>query len=344
MIRIGLVSNPRSRRNKRGFGRIERILTHRAGARRADIIHIPIEANALAEVVSELARREVGLIAINGGDGTVQRMLTALLAAGSFATPPLLAVLPGGTTNLIAHDLGFRGGLRHSLSRLLGIVEGGQLESSVGWRHVMRAENLDGHPPQRCMFFGAASLAEAAAWHQGRRRHHEAPATVALTSAAMRLMGAAVGSRDAGAGITPERDPTSGQGRTGERIQVCLDDRDYGDRHRFMMLVTTLDRLVFGLRPWRSHGHSPGGRGWGAAPLRFASIAHPPRRLLRSLAHVALGGDAAELSRETYQIGSANRIAVRLRGPVVLDGELFLPRPQRPVMITSGPPLAFVQG
>lgn len=318
MIRMGVVSNLQSRRNKRGLGRIESML-----ARRRDVIHIPIESNSSAsEILAELARREVTVVAVNGGDGTVQRMLTALLASSPFETQPILAALPGGTTNLIARDLGFRSGLRHSLIRLLDMADNGQIDSVVGWRHVMRVRNLNGHPPQGCMFFCTAILAKAIARYQDWRGHRKRDALADLASSLARTAGACAGIQSASTMAAADR------------IHVLLDERDYGDRHRFLMFVTTLERLIFGLKPyWNWHGE----------PLRFTSVAYPPRRLLRSVLHISLGRNGADLPQETYESGGANRITMRLPGPVALDGELFVPTPAQPIVITSGPLMPFVQ-
>ena len=57
-----------------------------------------------------IARVKPKVLVINGGDGTVQSALTELYHGGHFeGTPPPVAVLPNGKTNLIALDLGAEG-------------------------------------------------------------------------------------------------------------------------------------------------------------------------------------------------------------------------------------------
>ncbi len=67
------------------------------------------EFDALPRVVAELARAEVELIVIDGGDGTVQAVLSEILRGSVFRAAPQFAVLASGMTNLIAADVGIRG-------------------------------------------------------------------------------------------------------------------------------------------------------------------------------------------------------------------------------------------
>jgi len=48
------------------------------------------------------------VIAIHGGDGTLQRTLSALIAAYATRALPPVAILPGGTMNVVASSLGIR--------------------------------------------------------------------------------------------------------------------------------------------------------------------------------------------------------------------------------------------
>ncbi len=97
---VAVISNLNSRRNQRLAGPVRALLETRP-----DVIHI--ESRDLGELPAHLdALRGSGAshLAINGGDGTAQQTLTAMLN-GTWTHPPTLAVLPGGTTNMTAHDL-----------------------------------------------------------------------------------------------------------------------------------------------------------------------------------------------------------------------------------------------
>src|SRR3546814_16618271 len=65
-----------------------------------------------------MARVSPRIVVINGGDGTVQAALTELYSVGHFGgSPPPVAVLPNGKTNLIALDLGAEGDPIKALER-----------------------------------------------------------------------------------------------------------------------------------------------------------------------------------------------------------------------------------
>jgi diacylglycerol kinase (ATP) len=63
----------------------------------------------LADAATELARNPPTAIAIHGGDGTVHKSVAALLRASSGGPLPPIAILPGGTMNVIANSLGLSG-------------------------------------------------------------------------------------------------------------------------------------------------------------------------------------------------------------------------------------------
>ena len=104
--RIALLSNPRSTGNLAKLPRIREFC-----ADHPDIFHYEVEhAHQIGEAMRTIAQVRPKVLAINGGDGTVQAALTELYNGGHFGdNPPPVAVLPSGKTNLIALDLGARG-------------------------------------------------------------------------------------------------------------------------------------------------------------------------------------------------------------------------------------------
>src|SRR5438128_12564555 len=63
-----------------------------------------------------------------GGDGTVNEVINGLLSGGDSADV-VLAVLPGGTTNVLARSLGFENDLVEATARLISLVERGEPKS-----------------------------------------------------------------------------------------------------------------------------------------------------------------------------------------------------------------------
>src|SRR5690606_12060295 len=157
MPKIGLISNPRSLRNRRGLQEIQEALK---GA--PDVAHVATDASTdVDDVLVDFAAREVDLLLINGGDGTVQHVLTRLLEGDAFQTRPALAILPRGTANSTAGDLGLRGRGASAIRRLLEAGRAGAIADHVVERPILRVENLEGDVPQRGMMFGAGAIPDA---------------------------------------------------------------------------------------------------------------------------------------------------------------------------------------
>lgn len=117
---IGVISNPRSRRNRRDpalAGRLDAIL---GGG-----LHLAPEGlDALALAAERLRDQEIDWLAINGGDGTLHTALTALLAAWDDRPLPGIALLRGGTMNTLASGMGIRGRPEGVLSALVAAAQG----------------------------------------------------------------------------------------------------------------------------------------------------------------------------------------------------------------------------
>ena len=101
-MKIGLVSNTLSKRNRSGIPRqLRKLLSH------PHVIHKQIAGvSELGTALAEFASEAVDVVAINGGDGTISATLTTMFECPIFHRPAALAVLPGGMTNMIAGDVG----------------------------------------------------------------------------------------------------------------------------------------------------------------------------------------------------------------------------------------------
>ncbi len=121
---VALVTNPRSRRNKLRPGLLG-ALREQLGPR--DVVVQAPDLDALDASAVQLRDRGVGLVAINGGDGTVHRVLTALARAYGDAPLPRVALLCGGTMNTVARGVGLRGEPVGLLARVLADHRAGAL-------------------------------------------------------------------------------------------------------------------------------------------------------------------------------------------------------------------------
>ena len=73
-MKIGLISNRRSRRNQRKLSALET-----SAPQGVEILHRRLEGvDGLSQVLDEFASAETSVVAVNGGDGTVSAVLTDL--------------------------------------------------------------------------------------------------------------------------------------------------------------------------------------------------------------------------------------------------------------------------
>jgi diacylglycerol kinase (ATP) len=115
MSGIGVITNPRSRANRRNPH-----LAHRLGyilGERGEVA-APADLGALDETARMFRDREIDILCVNGGDGTLHKAMTAMVRAYGDTPLPPVALLRGGTMNTIARSLGVFG----SPAQLLDII------------------------------------------------------------------------------------------------------------------------------------------------------------------------------------------------------------------------------
>lgn len=316
-LRIGVLHNPRSGTNLRARSSIPGVCAAQGGIPCADVV----DPESIALALRDMAAREVNTIVISGGDGTVSAVLNVVLADSPFPRPPLLAVLQGGTTNMTALDVGLRGRQQRALGHLIARAAQGGEGLDVDARPVMRVDPGAGRPAVYGMFFGAAAISQGIQYC--KRKVH------------------AVGLRgEIGPGITMARFIVAMA--RGERaivtpvpVTVAIDGASPASFDCQVMYVTTLRRLVLGLRPY-----------WGTepAPLHYTSVRAGPRHLLRALPAFLRGRpNRFTTPANGYVSHSAHRLEFRLDSPVFVDGEIVSPAPGIPLVLANGGVLSFLK-
>ena len=290
-MRVGVIRNPLSHANRR----------RPRPAPDGDVIFAEAPtATAMGEVLRDFARQEVGLVVLEGGDGSLRDMVTALPDAFGPAEP-LLAVLPAGKTNLLARDLGLFSLDTLPLEKLLADAQGGIAPDRRKTRRVLDIRWLDDrHAPVRGFFLGAAAFRRATALAQGVHRlgAFQRPA-IALTLATGFARVLAGGPSD--------------PWRAGEAMELAVDGAPSRDGSRFLFLASTLKRFPLRLRPFSD---GPGG-------LRYLDVDAPPRRLGRVIANLMSAEPAPWLADYGYRRGGGDELKLSLPEPFVLDGEIF---------------------
>jgi hypothetical protein len=151
--RIGVLINPLSGGNRNGLAATRNTIAGYPQVVQSDVQTPQDVLNALLD----FARKDVNLVAVSGGDGTVQAVLTALFHNRPFEKFPLLTVLQSGTASMTARDVGFLGSQVKALQKLFRWAQTGDGKPSKIRRPVLRVA-APGHPIRYGMFFGAAAI------------------------------------------------------------------------------------------------------------------------------------------------------------------------------------------
>jgi diacylglycerol kinase family enzyme len=318
--RIALISNPRSTGNLAQLPRIRAFC-----AEHPDIFHYEVEsADQIGEAMRITALVEPTVLAINGGDGTVQAVLTELHNGGHFGNEaPPVAVLPSGKTNLIALDLGAQGDPVKALEKLLAIARGDLSPYVVARELIALRHGGDDDRPVIGMFLGGAGLADTMLYCRDKIYPLGLPNGFAhvLTAIAF-LMKVFLGMK---ADFLPP-DP--------EPLQVSVHEKGNMFTGRFSLLaVTTLEKLLI-TNPFR--GQSNGS-------LKLLAIEQRPSSMIGAIvAHLA--GKLGRSYVRGVHFEEADGITIESESSsVILDGETFSAERGRPIHLRPAQPLSFVR-
>jgi hypothetical protein len=293
-----VISNPLSGGNRRrGLGAIRRCLQRYPDVPHREVCNAPEVQAAL----DDFAARDLNLVVVNSGDGTVQAVLTALMAEPRFAAPPLLALLNGGTTNMTHQDLGVRGAAGAALGRVMNWAYHGDGEAMIRRQTILKVQTAECARPLYGLFFGAACVFNGIRFFHSRIHRTGLSGDAAHALIIARFLWALARRDDAL--VAPLR----------ARIQTerfALAPGSY-----LLLLVTSLDRLIMGLRPFQRPS---------AGPLRLTAVGGRPRHLLHALPFLIRGRpDSLMQPEKGYLSCSARRIRLDMDGGFAVDGELF---------------------
>jgi diacylglycerol kinase family enzyme len=276
----------------------------------------------IPQALAALANQEVDVLALNGGDGTVQQTLTEILGNSLFAHPPLIAPLRGGRTNMSALDIGSRHSPITALSSLIEAARNGSLDKRIVERAVLRVELGPERVVQYGMFFGVGVIHRAI-----ELTHRMFPKGRAQGVFGSGLVLGTLVTRAAFGSVTDLLTP--------DRMEILMDGQPLEQEEFQLVIATTLERLFLKIRPF-----------WGqeAAPLRFTAIAAGATRSLAAAIGILRGQpppyvtlDAGYTSRNVY------RVELCLDCGLTVDGEMFAPQPGRTVRIEANHRLRFVR-
>jgi diacylglycerol kinase family enzyme len=316
MALVALLSNPRSTGNRAILPQVREFV-----AAHPNIFHFEVQdVSEVPEALETIARVQPAVLVINGGDGTVQAALTELYHGGHFAgSPPPVAVLPNGKTNLIALDLGAAGNPLEALKQILAIVEA-DVNPHVVARQLIALSDGQNTRPVLGMFLGGAGLAEGILFCRNKIYPLGLPNWLShLITVFALFAGLFIGGKLSPLRPSPMRVSVHREGELTGRF--------------FLLMVTTLERLLLNMR---SHGADRSGS------LKLMAIEQQRGTVLKSAVNAILG--RLDKSRfEGFHLKRGDEIRIEGDKPsVILDGEIFQAPAGRAIVLTPTAPVPFL--
>jgi diacylglycerol kinase (ATP) len=315
---IGVLHNPLSGRNKR-----QPLLFQAVYARHPEVQHAEVTTPAdIIKALETFAHNEVNLVVVIGGDGTIQATVDALFTYRPFSEMPLLAVIPAGTANMIAGDVGLGKFEEATLEHLFSWIQSSVSAIPLVNRSILRLRLPSNQRPIHGMFFGAGAICHGT--QMGRKtkqsvgRLGEWGAGLIFAKFLMRLV----------SGSQTGLQPVS--------VGLSIDGAAAIEQKCLMLFVTTLERLFLGMKPFWNPD---------SGPLHYTGVIVPYRYLWRILPSVLRGkGHPLATKANGYDSQNPREIRLQLTSGFVLDGEVYDPPTQgQPIVLDSGGEVSFIR-
>jgi len=308
---IGIVNNPRSRRNLRDPALAGRL---RALLRDDGQVLDAATPDELERALESFRAAGIDVLGVNGGDGTGHYVLTAFARArGPDPMPPLL-LLRGGAMNTVAHGHGIRGGPERILREvLLRRRHGFPLRTTP--RDLLRV-SADGGPPRHGFLFGTGAIVTfLEAYYAGGR-----PSPMMAALLVVRAFGSALVGGPFAEALT-RREP----------LRVETDGDEWPDGSYLAVAAGSTPDIGFGFRAFQRCGEQPGF-------FHVVGLSGSVGQLALSLPRLRRGAPwrrrlaQDEVARELVLEGDAPRFTI--------DGDLYVA--ERTVRVDTGPAIEIV--
>ncbi len=308
MSGIGIITNPHSKLNKRNPKRQE-LLGYIVGTHGR--LEITNSLEDLGRVATEFLNRGVEILAINGGDGTISRTLTAFAKAYGDTPLPKVAILRGGTINVLASNLGITGTPEKILYRLTEAFSH-QTKLSTRTLGTLRVENNVG------FLFGNGTVPRFLEEYYKRKNGRLGAALYALRVLLSRFFGSKTYST-----VVTEDDQTI-RPKEGGTIT-----------HRTIsVLCSTVPQMPLGVPLFRSNTGV-------TDKFEVYSFAFSSQSAIWLFPWTALRNYKDELKTRISFLTSSVEISTPQQAAYTLDGELFVGK-DRNLAVEMGPKIDFI--
>jgi diacylglycerol kinase (ATP) len=293
--KTGLLLNPLSGRVRK---RLKKIRNKISGLPEI-ILYEASTPEEINRTIDKLIRQNIEILVIVGGDGTVQAILNYIFSSEHASDIPKILIVAGGTTNMTAKDIGVSGGPLKTLNQL-GMLLKGQRHGSIVTKPALKVSQ-DNKPDIYGMFFGAGIIESGGKYFQKHIRTSGITGEIASFIVFMNFALKMLSGRRSDY-LNPV-DVQIQEPRISPHNLNCL-----------LLFATTLDRLLFGLRPY-----------WGIEdkPLHFTFIRSKSNNFWHSLFTIVLNRGHVLSQSDGYFSCNSQMLSILLNGDLLIDGELF---------------------
>lgn len=313
-IRTGLICNPLG-----GGFRKQAVQVRNVLAALPEVIQIEATNQIeFEQAVKNVIAAKVEWLIVVGGDGTLQGVISCLFDHLVPESWPEITIVPAGTTNMTALDLGMSGGAEQSLERIRQYLhQSGNMKRVE--RPVLRIEQT-GKKNVYGMMLGLGLIARGVKFSRSQIKQLGVTGNIFTVLIVLRsLAGTFLGHPQTEWGPVRiiQKDET---GTLHEKIYLFA-------------LVSALEKLLLNIRPY--WGREP-------APLHATFIERHSKRFWRTIWPLIMGRGHHLRQQDGYTSYNTTSIELWLDDEYIVDGELYHASSQHgPVRITADGPIRF---
>jgi len=313
--KIGLIFNPLSGRIRKHKDTIKHVLINIPGV----ILREAKNKPEFKETVNEFLGTGVDLLIIAGGDGTVQAILSHLFTECAHMDWPILAIIPGGTTNMTALDLVKYDDPEDSARKLNQYMLTRTLPVLLK-RHVLCIEQADAGKVYG-MFFAVGIVARAVIFSRSRIKQIGITGEIYSALIMVGFLAGLLFRRRTGA-WAPVKMKT-----------IKVGENNYVGTHSFLF-ASVLGRLLFNMRPY-----------WGQEqePMHITFVKKKRKRTIRSIWPLISGRGAVLKEDDGYHSYNSSTFELDIDDDYIVDGEFFHAASQNgPLKLSAVGPVTFL--
>jgi diacylglycerol kinase (ATP) len=318
MSRAGVLINPKSGRgNGKGVA-----LAKQLSNTSTVTLRLLEDFSRLTPYLMEMSKEGVTDLFISSGDGTIQAVQTLIAEKKIFKVQPRICLLPHGTTNLTAADIGFKRSTITDQAKYICALQHHDLRV----RHTLRILNPGDGATRHGMTLGVGAAAEATHYAQNAFNDKGVKGNLATFA----TIGGGVVKSFFSKG-KPD-DPTRFD--KPYDISIRLDGNAICEGPQLMFFATTLKKVFFNAMPF-----------WGGKSdfIRGSVFPYPVPNLVRWLLPIMYGSETRKMPKGAISF-SAERFEIKTPHRFVLDGEFFDAPKTGPLKIELGPAFTYICG